>query len=329
MGLLVFASPANAATPDCKTVTSNLVNRPDNGNHGIWSNDTFTRTVEVCVVPPPSTPALQADSVEVQTWKYHAKVTDSGTFVTLAGAHLSPEHGNALLGGVNGKIVGGFTADFTAPHDWGFWNGAAFDGKTLTGAAGGSNPTTSDWVKALWSDGFKGSSINDDWTWTHTTCNEQWKETAKGNTGEITGSFRVGCVVPTFVDTCSGTTVTVKTTNAAAQGQTWYRVNNGEIVKLAGNTEKTYNVPSSTVTFKVQQWLGKWNDVATHTWKLPSSCVSASVSTAPAVGNTTPSLPVTGAKIPVFAGVGVGLVGVGGLLFFLARRHRKTEFVSE
>ncbi len=61
VGLVVLASPANAATPDCETVTSNLVNRPDNGNHGIWSNDTFTRTVEVCVVPPPSTPALQAD----------------------------------------------------------------------------------------------------------------------------------------------------------------------------------------------------------------------------------------------------------------------------
>jgi len=332
LGLLfsafLFSQPALATTSDCKTVTSHLVNRPDNGNHGVWADDSLTRTVKVCVVP---TPELKADAVQVNTWKYHAEVTDEGTFVTKAGAHLSPEHGVALVGGVNGKMSGHFTADFTAAHDWAYWNGAAFDGKTFTGAPGGANPTTSDWVKALWTDGFKGSSINKDWWWKYGTCNELWRESAEGDQGDITGASRlIACVTATFVDTCTGTTVKVKTSLANDKLVTVVRLNTETPTKLTGNTEQTTNVPSSTPTVQVQHWLGKWVEVATHTWKLPASCVSVSPPTVPAQLPTNPTLPVTGAKIPVIAGTGLAAVGAGGLLLFLVLRHRrKVEFVSE
>ena len=43
---------------------------------------------------------------------------------------------------------------------------------------------------------------------------------------------------------------------------------------------------------------------------------------APTPSSTVPSLPVTGSNVPIYAGSALGLVGVGGVLFFVARRRR-------
>lgn len=187
LGLLGFSGTASAdfsyrqVAEDCKTVVSTLTDRPDSGNHGTWALDSVTRTVTVCHVAE----VLEKSAVVIETWKYHAKVEDEGTFVTVAGS--SPNKGHPVKGGVKGYLTGSFTADFTAPHDWIGWDDSKLAGKTLTGVA---NPTTSLWVKALWKDGFAGSSINDDWTWSYWTCNatrarctEKWLDNAKTNGG--------------------------------------------------------------------------------------------------------------------------------------------------
>ena len=163
----VAAAEPTASPEDCKTIVLNLKDRPDSGNHGTWALDTITRTIKVCHVVEQT--ALKTEVV-INTWKYAATVTDVGTFVTVAGAHNSPNNGHAVVGGVNGAMAGGFHAHFTAPHDWIAWDGDAWNGKTLTGATGAGNPTTSETVKKLWKDGFNGSSIDNDWAWVYQTC---------------------------------------------------------------------------------------------------------------------------------------------------------------
>jgi LPXTG-motif cell wall-anchored protein len=195
LGVIAAAGAASAdIAPDCKTVTIHYTNRPDSGNHGTWATDTFARVIQVCH----DTTVKPAESIAVQAWHYKAIVHDNGTFVTVGGASNSPNEGHAVHGGTPGVMVGGFTATFTAPHDWGYWNGDAFNGKTLNGPAGDTNPTTSNVVKALWTDGFEGNSINNDWKWVYRTCAkgdkcvEQWidaypSDGAGRRDGDITG----------------------------------------------------------------------------------------------------------------------------------------------
>jgi hypothetical protein len=183
-----FGTAAHAAEPDCKTVTSHLVNRPDNG-HGtpaVWALDTVDRTVKVCHVEPEV-----AAKVAIDTWTYSATLTDTGTFKTQPSAHGSPNAGAQLLA-QTGTVHGEATfATFTAPHDWGYWNDTALQGKTFTGSAPSG---TSDWVKHLWTDGFSGTQIAD-YSWNYATCTEQWVDSsAEGNddgqadsAGDITG----------------------------------------------------------------------------------------------------------------------------------------------
>jgi len=218
-GLFGFAAPAQAEEPtaETRTVVTNLVDREDHGHGtpppGTWALDTFTRTVEITGGPDyvvHQQPSLAADEPEIPAdideqvaeakkapepefnvcdlvkrfrlrWEYHAEVTDNGTFKTLAGATLSPNAGAALLGNVPGTLVGGFTADFTAPAHWCSFNDSKLNGKTLDGDEA---PSASEWLKCLFGDKFDGSSINDDWAWTYKTCSEQWVYAADNNDGQ-------------------------------------------------------------------------------------------------------------------------------------------------
>jgi len=256
--------------PDCKTVTSHLVNRPDHG-HGtpdVWALDTVTRTVQVCVQPPA---ALQTEKVAIDTWSYTAKLTDTGTFVTQAGTHGSPNNGASLAGGVHGAVLGAATfAKFTAPHDWIAWDPSALDGKTFNG----SEPTsTGDWLKLLWKDGFGGSSINM-YSWVYQTCVdkivksgwvEQWIDGSFNNDGQDAkaGDIR-GRVCPTRSPSPSPSPSTSQTSTAGA-------------VTTGG----------------------------------------------------TPSLPVTGAPVPLIALGGLVLIGAGiGGLALARRRRDRVQFES-
>lgn len=247
--------------PDCKTVTTHLVNRPDHG-HGtpdVWALDTVTRTVKVCAQPPAT---LQAEKIAIDTWTYTAELTDVGTFLTQAGVHGSPNNGASLAGGVHGAVLGVATfAKFTAPHDWGYWDASTLDGKTFNG----SEPTsTSDWLKLLWKDGFSGSSITK-YSWVYQTCVdkivksgwvEQWVDASFNNDGQ--------------------------------------NANAGDI---RGRTCPT---------------------------RSPSPSPSASKTTTGGAVTTggTPSLPVTGAPVPLIVLGGLVLVGAGIAGVILARRRR-------
>jgi hypothetical protein len=216
-GLFGFAAPAQAEEPteESRTVVTNLVNRADHGPSNpseTWALDTFTRTVEIVGGPGyvhrtyPSAPAV-AEVAEPEVpanideqvaraprfedvcdlvkkyslrWKYHAKVSDKGTFITQAGDELSPRAGVALLGDVPGTMTGGFTADFTAPAHWCSFNPSRLDGKTLDGT---DAPGSSEWLKCLFGD-LKGSPQNRDWSWTYKTCTEQWIDAADNNDGQ-------------------------------------------------------------------------------------------------------------------------------------------------
>jgi hypothetical protein len=215
VGLFGLASPARAEEPvaESRTVVTTLVNHTDNGygTPSAWAVDNFTRTVEITGGPnyvlPEQPTALAAEAEEATaerkqnpqidvcdltrrfhlTWSYHAEVTDEGTFVTKGGSTNSPNAGLPVVAGMNGTMVGSFTADFTAPAHF-----CTFDAKDLQGQEISSNtgPKTSAWVESLFKHGFKGSSINDDWTRTYTTCTEQWTDAADGpetGTGDITG----------------------------------------------------------------------------------------------------------------------------------------------
>lgn len=178
-GTLAFAAPAHAGNhDDCRTVTTHVTGRPDSGNHGTWATDAFTRSVEVC----------HTDGKAPEgSWAYHATLKDAGGFTTVAGAANSPQAGTQVHGGVHGDMIGGFTATFTAGAHWDGYDDSHLDGKTVNGAAAGtaSSPTTSTWVSALWTSGFAGSPINDDWKWTYSTCCEKWVDAAGNSDGSL------------------------------------------------------------------------------------------------------------------------------------------------
>lgn len=217
-GLFGFAAPAQAEEPtaETRTVVTDLVDRADHG-HGtpppaIWALDDFTRTVEITggpdyvlheqpslVADEPTVPAdidqQVADAKKVDSkinvcdlvktfhlrWQYHAEVNDEGTFMTVAGAHLSPNAGAALLGNAPGTLTGGFTADFVAPAHWCSFDDSKLNGKELEGD---DAPATSKWLKFLFGDKLDGSGINDDWSWTYNTCSEQWIDAASNDDGQ-------------------------------------------------------------------------------------------------------------------------------------------------
>lgn len=178
LGIVSVSAPAQAAVEDCKTVVTDVTNRPDNGDHGAWAIDTFEREVTICRVPDAEVAAKA--SVPVEAWNYSAKFKDNGTFVTQGGAALSPQAGAELKAGVHGKFSGTQSMTFTAPANW-----LGFSPKE---SVSGATPSTQDWIKVWWPDGsYTNHVAGDAWKYTYETCNEKWVESNAGNTGDITG----------------------------------------------------------------------------------------------------------------------------------------------
>lgn len=341
-GTFVLATPSAAveATDDCKTVVTNLVDRPDSGTNGNWAKDTFTRTVKICHVE-----VIQAEVkslVPVASWHYTATVKDDGTFTTIGGVNLSPGANHYLLADVPGTFVGGFTATFEAPANWQFFNNK-HQGKTYTGAVGGDNPSSSDWVKTLWDSGFVGNSINDDWKWTYTTCNEKWVNAAAGNSGDITGKSWKACHAVSFKDNCDTVSVTLKNNAPWPWAKGLFKVGE-KTYWLNGGDSKTFLISKGVV--KVYVWVDKqWQLLDTHTWVAPESCTpppspSPSISDSPTPAPSDPtapppppadnSLPVTGSRVALVGGIGAFMVAIGFGVIFLARKRRdETEFIAE
>lgn len=191
VSLFVAASPSSAEVkPDCKSVTFEVADRPDNG-HGTpatWALDTMKRTVEVCrVMPqqPSSSAAAEADIAsksQTYTWNYTAKLTDSGTFVTKGSATGSPNAGANLTAGVKGTVLGEATfAKFSSTAYWKDWQGGVYDKKKFTGDKPG---TTGDSVKMLFEHGVTTKITA--YKWTYKTCSEQWVDSSEESNGDGT-----------------------------------------------------------------------------------------------------------------------------------------------
>lgn len=169
IGAAAVASPAAATLENCKTVKARITDKPESP---AWALDTYTRTVKVC---------------KSGVGSYHAVVTDDGSFVTIAGAKSPGTKGVELPGGVTGSFKGGFTADFEAAPNFASFTWSNGEVKDFKGTDAPATPT---FVKSLFGEEFKGSSINDNWKWIYKTCSETWvnaTEAVGGNKGDVTG----------------------------------------------------------------------------------------------------------------------------------------------
>lgn len=285
-----MASPANAEpVQDCKTVVTSVVNRPDNGHGtggtpqpGYWADDTHKRTITICREVHASPSASVTPKLVVPSDNYTAKGVDDGTFVTRAGAHLSPNDGMPLAGGVKGKLYGTFEWKITAPANWQFFDASKFDGKTVTGDPKASdsddNPSTSMWVNGFWGKGVETHIVFNEanWSWLYWLCGSK----------------------PDLKDL------------AKYRGEYWWdagsQLSNDGTTHLAGDIHGRQVCPSPSASPSAS--------VA------PSA--SATAAPVPGGQSGSGSLPVTGAPIPIVAGTGAVLAAVGAFLFWRTRRNR-------
>ena len=320
--IAVPAVEAQATTaPDCKTVSADLV-RPDSGTVGDWATDTFHRTAKVCHVPD-----VTAKAVEVQSWTYTVEVTDAGTFTTKGVKSFA---GHTMLAGVVGSFHGSlgsnvaYKGSFDAPKDWGLWLGSVTNGNTYG---------TSDWVKHLWSDGFKpGKAV---FGWQYETCNETLVNASAGNHGDITGLAKTfgtdrrkpfACLSVSFIDKCGGVTVVVlanATPGADATLTVSGYAKNPVLVKANSKVDVDVKPESGKTTVSIGKFPLKQHvyhqPVCTTPTPTPSGGTAGGI---PPQDNGTPSLPVTGPSTPIFIGAGVLLLGAGAGLLVLLRRRR-------
>lgn len=167
------AVPAHGVpAQDCKTVVTNL-SRPDHGhgtvNGGYWADLAIKRTTKFCVVPEEQAPAVK-EVTPPATVHYKAIVSDEGTLTTIAGSTLSPNNAAQLVGGVKGKLKGGFTQDLWAPAGWLNYQGN-FNGQSYSGL---NNPsTTGEWVAKVWGGDIKTEGLNNNWWWLYWLCGDQ------------------------------------------------------------------------------------------------------------------------------------------------------------
>ena len=162
LGMSTWAASAAPAT----TAQTHITDRPDSGAAGDWADDTMTRTL-----------TITRTGGGPGAWTFTAKLTDKGTFTTIAGAatpnQSGPYAGETIKSKVTGKMVGYADFSFTAstlPRT-GFNAGVP-----LTENDHGTAPSdsTSTWYELAFPSGttFGGAGIGA-WSWTYdVTVNE-------------------------------------------------------------------------------------------------------------------------------------------------------------
>jgi hypothetical protein len=85
------ASSASAAVRPPVTASTQIVNRADNGGHGIWAHDSFTRKLVLNYLGK-STDPLHAAA----PFMYNALIQDKGTFTDIPGRFTPDQGGNDL-----------------------------------------------------------------------------------------------------------------------------------------------------------------------------------------------------------------------------------------
>ncbi|MFA6463970.1 MAG: hypothetical protein WCV55_03115 [Candidatus Paceibacterota bacterium] len=169
------ASPCDISGTPFLTITRNISNNADSGNHGNWATDAFTETATVW---------LGTDNV---TYCANANVSN-GTFVTTG--QPSPENGLPLSAGISGTFTGG--ENYIIPAT-----------VVLDSAYSTSSPSTislpdssiagfSWWVNAAFPEvaSSTGGSYVKTYYFSYITPNgSTWTQSELGDTGDITSVF--------------------------------------------------------------------------------------------------------------------------------------------
>jgi hypothetical protein len=114
-------------------------------------------------------------------WYYTASMTDTGSFITVAGAK-SPQAGVAISGTVAGSIAGGSDYEFYASSGSPSASGVpgTFD------ASGGSGSST--WPERFFPAGTSFGGVNEiNWSYTYSAPNtcEQWTDAYNNSDGSV------------------------------------------------------------------------------------------------------------------------------------------------
>ena len=175
-----WGSAANAA-PTTVTAVTHVYNDPDSGNNGTWATDNFERTVTVTLDSP------QPVSTPAGFLAYTATVSDSGTFVTHAGAFTPNQSvvGEKISHDAKGTFSGSASYLITAPSTDAL--GSTFpatlndNNVPATGAQ-----TTSNWPEQAFTPETGVNVTLGNWSWTYNTpAGETWTDASTNGDGNL------------------------------------------------------------------------------------------------------------------------------------------------
>jgi hypothetical protein len=162
-----------SATPVTATATTSITGDQDSGAHGDWATDTLTRSMTVTKHGAAAVADCGGNATNGITscYYYTAAMTDTGSFITLAGAK-SPQAGADINGTLAGSVSGGSDYEFYATSAS---PSAADVPATLDASVNGTD--SSNWPARFFSSDTKFGGMNEEnWVYTYTaptTC-EQW-----------------------------------------------------------------------------------------------------------------------------------------------------------
>jgi hypothetical protein len=192
-GTVALAAGTAHAAPTTETATTHVYNDPDSGNGGTWATDAFDRTLTVTLT-----------NATALTDTYTATVSDSGTFVTIAGAKTpnQSDAGEVISHSVKGTFSGTASYTITAPASDALGAPVPATLNDNNTAAAGIY-TTGNWPDLAFATPATANVVLGAWSWTYTTpAGETWTDAynnGDGNLvadGNITGLTVKPAVVP-------------------------------------------------------------------------------------------------------------------------------------
>jgi hypothetical protein len=252
---------------------THIISSPDDGCP-VWARDTFDRTTKI---------------EKMSEGVYKVTITDSGAFVTQAGAHTPGDASLTFATSFSGTLHG--TGHYTVTGTPKTPTQVEALPTTLNNSAYAckadvpGDRTTGNWPKRYFADGATVTGI-EGWVWKYDTWCEHRVETPSGAHGNITKA----CVQPSHSHETKSPCPSGSVTSPAAS--------------------PTTTAPQSPYT----------SPVGTGT-------PTAHTSTTPVA--STGSLPVTGPGAGILAAIGGALVLGGATLVFMLRQRREPAFVAE
>lgn len=177
-----LASGTAHAAPSSVTAVTHIFGDPDSGNGGTWATDAFDRTVHVSVAADQT--GLPSGDV-----RYTASVSDSGTFVTHAGADTPNQviAGQKIAHDVDGTFSGSADYVITAPSPADVLTDGNFPADLNAGNTALSGPqSTSLWPEQAFSHTAGVTVTLGNWSWTYATpAGESWTDSSTNGDGNV------------------------------------------------------------------------------------------------------------------------------------------------